>query len=156
LRARPVVPVLSGLNFNPIQTRRKKFGVGITFLFFCVRLDLYSYINIFVFDVGLSSELKSVLVEVIEEECQNKLKDVNNNLGRFQELLLKVSRQKKFHLTLWAVGEDTHLGVEKDLDLLEKADLIIGEMGYSDQSGYREYTLTDKGNRLVQKLLNQS
>jgi adenine-specific DNA methylase len=104
----------------------------------------------------LSAELKSILADVIEEEFQNKLKDVSNNLGRFQELLLKISRQKKFHLTLWVVGEDTHWGVEKDLDLLEKADLIVGKMGYSDQSGYREYTLTDKGNRLVQKLPNQS
>jgi hypothetical protein len=104
----------------------------------------------------LSAELKSILADVIEEEFQNKLKDVSNNLGRFQELLLKISRQKKFHLTLWVVGEDTHWGVEKDLDLLEKADLIVGKMGYSDQSGYREYTLTDKGNKLVQKLFNQS
>jgi adenine-specific DNA methylase len=104
----------------------------------------------------LSAELKSILADVIEEEFQNKLKDVSNNLGRFQELLLKISRQKKLHLTLWVVGEDTHWGVEKDLDLLEKADLIVGKMGYSDQSGYREYTLTDKGNKLVQKLFNQS
>lgn len=103
----------------------------------------------------MSSELKSILIDFVEEECQNRLKDINNNLGRFQELLLKISRQKNYHLTLWVVGEDMHWGVEKDLDLLENADLITGEMGYSDQSGYRNYTLTDKGKRLVQKLLNQ-
>ena len=103
----------------------------------------------------MSSELKSILIDFVEEECQNKLKDINNNLERFQELLLKISRQKNYHLTLWVVGEDMHWGVEKDLDLLEKADLITGEMGYSDQSGYRIYTLTDKGKGIVQKLLNQ-
>ena len=103
----------------------------------------------------MSSELKSILIDFVEEECQNKLKDINNNLERFQELLLKISRQKNYHLTLWVVGEDMHWGVEKDLDLLENADLITGEMGYSDQSGYRNYTLTDKGKSLVQKLLNQ-
>jgi hypothetical protein len=101
----------------------------------------------------LSSELKSILIDVIEEDMQNKLKDITNNLSRFQELLINISRQKKYHLTLWVVGEDTHWEVKKDLDLLEKADLIIGEMGYSDQSGFREYTLTDKGNKLVQNLI---
>ena len=103
----------------------------------------------------MSSELKSILIDVIEEDMQNKLKDITNNLSRFQELLINISRQKKYHLTLWVVGEDTHWEVKKDLDLLEKADLIIGEMGYSDQSGFREYTLTDKGNKLVQNLLFQ-
>ena len=102
----------------------------------------------------MSSELKSILTDVIEEEWQNKLKNVNDNLDRFQELLIKIYRQKKFHLTLWVVGEDTCWGVEKDLDLLEEADLIVGKMGYSDQSGYREYTLTEKGNMIVKKLLN--
>jgi len=105
--------------------------------------------------VGLLSELKSILENAIEEECHNNLKDVNNDLRRFQELLLKISTQKRYRLTLWVVGEDTNWGVEKDFDLLEKADLIVGKMGYSDQSGYREYTLTDKGNKLVKKLFNQ-
>ena len=104
----------------------------------------------------MSSELKSILVDIIEEECQNRLIDIKNNLARFQDLLLKISKQKKYDLTLWVVGEDTNWEAKKDLDLLEKAGLIIGKMGYSDQSGYREYTLTDKGNRIIQILIDQS
>lgn len=100
----------------------------------------------------MSIELKSLLVDTIEKECKNRLIDIKNNLVRFQEILLKISEQKKYKLTLWVVGEDTNWEVEKDLDLLEKAELIIGEMGYSDQSGYREYSLTDKGKKIVQKL----
>ena len=100
----------------------------------------------------MSIELKSLLVDTIEKECKNRLDDIKNNLARFQEILFKISEQKKYKLTLWVVGEDTNWEVEKDLDLLEKAELIIGEMGYSDQSGYREYSLTDKGKKIVQKL----
>ena len=100
----------------------------------------------------MSIELKSLLVDTIEKECKNRLIDIKNNLARFQEILLKISEQKKYKLTLWVVGEDTNWEVEKDLDLLEKAELIIGEMGYSDQSGYREYSLTEKGKKIVQKL----
>ena len=96
--------------------------------------------------------MKSLLVDTIEKECKNRLIDIKNNLTRFQEILLKISEQKKYKLTLWVVGEDTNWEVEKDLDLLEKAELIIGEMGYSDQSGYREYSLTEKGKKIVQKL----
>jgi DNA-binding PadR family transcriptional regulator len=104
----------------------------------------------------LSSELKSILINVVEEENKNKLNDINNNLERFQELLLEIHKQKPYHLTLWVIGEETYWGVEKDLDLLEKANLITGKIGYTDQSSYRHYTLTDKGKVLVQKLLNQS
>ena len=100
----------------------------------------------------MSIELKSLLVDTIEKECKNRLDDIKNNLARFQEILFKISEQKKYKLTLWVVGEDTNWEVEKDLDLLEKAELIIGEMGYSDQSGYREYSLTEKGKKIVQKL----
>ena len=96
--------------------------------------------------------MKSLLVDTIEKECKNRLDDIKNNLARFQEILFKISEQKKYKLTLWVVGEDTNWEVEKDLDLLEKAELIIGEMGYSDQSGYREYSLTEKGKKIVQKL----
>ncbi|MEJ2242103.1 MAG: hypothetical protein P8Y18_08175 [Candidatus Bathyarchaeota archaeon] len=51
---------------------------------------------------------------------------------------------------------DTNWEVKKDFDLLEKAELIIGEMGYSDLSGYREYSLTDEGKKIIQKLTNQN
>lgn len=104
----------------------------------------------------MSIELNSLLVDTIEKECKNRLIDIKNNLVRFQEILLKISEQKKYKLTLWVVGEDTNWEVKKDLDLLEKTQLIIGEMGYSDQSGYREYSLTEKGNKVIQKLTNQN
>lgn len=104
----------------------------------------------------MSIELKSLLVDTIEKECENKLIDIKNNLERIQKLLLKVSEQKKYKLTLWVVGEDTNWEVKKDFDLLEKAELIIGEMGYSDLSGYREYSLTDEGKKIIQKLTNQN
>lgn len=104
----------------------------------------------------MSNELKSLLVETVEKEYKNRLIYIKNNLARFKELLLKVSKQKKYKLTLWVVGEDTNWEVKKDLDLLEKTQLIIGEMGYSDQSGYREYSLTEKGNKVIQKLTNQN
>lgn len=104
----------------------------------------------------MSTEIKQILVGIVEEEYRNTIEDINNNLEKFQTLLLKIYKQKKFRLTLWVVGEDTHWEVKKDLDLLEKAGLIFGENGYTDQSGYREYKLTDKGFKLVQKLPNQT
>lgn len=104
----------------------------------------------------MSSELESILVDTIEKDYQNMLSDIKNNITRFQEILLKILKQKKYKLTLWVVGEDTNWKVKKDLDLLEKSELIIGKMGYSDQSGYKQYTLTEKGKMVVQKHTNQS
>lgn len=104
----------------------------------------------------MSSELESILVDTIEKDYQNMLSDIKNNITRFQEILLKILKQKKYKLTLWVVGEDTNWKVKKDLDLLEKSELIIGKMGYSDQSGYKQYTLTEKGKMVIQKHTNQS
>jgi len=103
----------------------------------------------------LSTDLKSLLIKAAEKECEDKVKNVKNNLTDLQNLLLKISEQKKYDLTLWVLGEDVDWKVEKNFELLDKAGLITGKMKFYDQSGYLEYSLTDKGKKIVQQIQKQ-
>ena len=100
----------------------------------------------------LSSELKSILVETIKEEYQNKRTDIEKRLDRYAALLLKIARQKRYDLSVWVGGDETHWCTENDLVLLEKAKLIQGKMKYTEHNAYCEYVLTKKGTELVRLL----
>jgi len=93
-----------------------------------------------------------MLIEAAENECQKKVKAVKDDIVTFREFLLKISEEKTYHYTLWVLGEDTDQKNKMYFDLLEKAGLIRSKKGYSDQSGYLEYSLTDKGENMVQKI----
>ncbi|MCW4018212.1 MAG: hypothetical protein NWF00_05995 [Candidatus Bathyarchaeota archaeon] len=41
---------------------------------------------------------------------------------------------------------------QKDLDMLEKANLVKGKTKYTHRNAYREYELTEKGAELAEKL----
>ena len=103
----------------------------------------------------MSTDLKSLLIKVAEKECADKVKNVKDNLNDLQNLLLKISEQKKYDLTLWVLGEDIDWKIEQNFEILDKAGLITGKMKFYDQSGYLEYSLTDKGKKLVQKIQKQ-
>ena len=103
----------------------------------------------------MSSELKSILVETIKEEYQNKRADVEKRLDQYSALLLKIARHKKYDLSVWVGGDETHWCTENDLALLEKAKLIQGVMKYTEHNAYCEYALTKKGTEIV-KQLNQN
>ena len=96
--------------------------------------------------------LKSILINAAENECQNKVKNIKNDLASFKEMLLKISNQKIHHHTLWVLGEEVEGKDEMHLELLEKAGLVISKKGYSDQSAYLEYSLTDKGKTVVEAI----
>jgi hypothetical protein len=100
----------------------------------------------------VSSELKSILVETIKEEYQNKRADVENRLDQYVALLLKIARHKKYDLSVWVGGDETHWCTENDLALLEKAKLIQGKMKYTEHNAYYEYTLTKNGTQIVKQL----
>jgi len=100
----------------------------------------------------VSSELKSILVETIKEEYQNKRIDIEKRLDMYAALLLKIAEHKKYDISIWVVGDETHWCTENDLTLLEKANLIQGKMKYTEHNAYYEYILTKKGTKIVSTL----
>ncbi len=100
----------------------------------------------------MSSELKSILVETIKEEYQNKRNEIEKRINQYAALLLKIAEHKKYNLSVWVGGDETHWCTENDLTLLEKANLIQGKMKYTEHNAYYEYTLTTKGTQIIRQL----
>jgi hypothetical protein len=106
----------------------------------------------------MSSDLKIILNKVIEEDYKQKELEIEKELKRFKSLLQQIARVKKWDLSIWVEGSKIK-GVEKyekDLNLLERGNLIKGKMKFTEHNAYREYQLTKKGSDLTKKLLKET
>lgn len=106
----------------------------------------------------MSSDLKTILDKVIEEDYKQKELEIENGFERFKSLLHKIARAKKWDLAIWVEGSNVK-GIEeyeKDLNLLERGNLIKGKMKFTERNAYRQYQLTKKGSDLVKKLLKEN
>jgi hypothetical protein len=110
----------------------------------------------------MSSDLKIILDKVIEEDCKQKELEIEKReaagFERFKSLLSEIARAKKWDLAIWVEGSNAE-GVkkyEKDLNLLERGNLVKGQIKYTERNAYREYQLTKKGSDLLKKLLKET
>jgi hypothetical protein len=106
----------------------------------------------------MSSDLKIVLSKVVEEDYKRREFEVEKGLERFKNLLCEIARAKKWDLVIWVEGSDVK-GVrkfEKDLNLLERGNLITDKLKFTERNAYREYQLTKKGSDFVRKLLRET
>ena len=107
---------------------------------------------------AMSSDLKKILVNVIEEDYKQKELEVEKEIGRFKHLLREIATAKKWDLAIWVEGTDVQYAekYEKDLNLLERGNLIKGKLKYTERNAYREYQLTKKGSEIVEKLQKET
>jgi hypothetical protein len=68
-----------------------------------------------------------------------------------------MAKTEKWDLAIWVEGTNVKDSekYEKDLNLLERGNLIKGKMKFTEHNAYREYQLTKKGSELVKKLLSE-
>jgi hypothetical protein len=114
-------------------------------------------ISVFVV-MQMSLDLKAILNKVIEEDYKRKELEIEKELERFKHLLREIARAKKWDLAIWVEGTKVK-GVEKyekDLNLLERGNIIKGRMKFTERNAYREYQLTKKGSDLIKKLLKET
>jgi hypothetical protein len=106
----------------------------------------------------MSSDLKAILDKVAEEEYRSKKLEIEEGLERFKSFLLKIAKTKKWSHIIWVEGSMVKKfeKYEKDLNLLEKGDLVKGRMKYTEHNAYRVYQLTPKGFELAKKLLEET
>jgi hypothetical protein len=108
--------------------------------------------------IKASSDLKTILDKVLEEDYQRKELEVEKRFEHFKFLLREIARAKKWDLAIWVEGSKVK-GVEKyekDLNLLERSNLIKGKMKFTERNAYREYQLTKKGSELLEKLQKET
>jgi hypothetical protein len=108
--------------------------------------------------IKASLDLKTILDKVLEEDYQRKELEVEKRLEQFKFLLREIARAKKWDLAIWVEGSKVK-GVEKyekDLNLLERSNLVKGKMKFTERNAYREYQLTKKGAELLEKLQKET
>jgi hypothetical protein len=105
----------------------------------------------------MSSDLKSIIEKVVDEDYKRKELEIEKGLERFVSLLLEIAKAKKWNLAIWVEGTNVK-GVEeyeKELNLLERGNIVKGKMKFTERNAYREYQLTKKGSEVVKKLLRE-
>jgi hypothetical protein len=106
----------------------------------------------------MSSELKTMLQKVAQEDCEQAEKALEAGTQRIQSLLLKIAASKKLDALIWFEGtrsEEINKD-EADLSMLERANLIKGQIKYTHRNAYRQYELTKKGSELAEKLQKET
>ncbi len=102
----------------------------------------------------MSSELKNMLTKVAQEDCERAEEALQAGMGRFESLLLKIAQSKKLDVLIWFEGttQEELNRDEADLSMLERANLIKGQIKYTHRNAYRQYELTKKGAELAERL----
>jgi DNA-binding HxlR family transcriptional regulator len=101
----------------------------------------------------MSVDLKRMLQKVAEEDYQSENVQIEERLDRYKSLILRIAKAKKWDFPVWVEGSETHLTEdESDLNMLERSNLIKGQIRYTERNAYREYSLTKKGADLAKRL----
>ncbi len=80
---------------------------------------------------------------------------LEHDLPRYKSILLKVSSLKKLDVLISIEGtkQDNLDNLERDLNMLQRANLVVGSTKYTHRNVYREYEITDIGAEIAKKLV---
>ncbi len=95
-----------------------------------------------------------ILNKVAEEDIEQEEIEFEKGTTRYKSLLLRIAKEKKLNIVISIEGvlQNNFEEEQKDLTVLEKAQLVKGETKYTHRNEYRQYELTTKGIELAQKL----
>ncbi len=99
-----------------------------------------------------------MLAAAANDECKESLSLLEADLPHVKSLLLEIAKAGKYDFPLSVEGNkptETNRD-EKNLSLLERADLAKGETKYTHRNVYRQYVLTQRGTELVAKLKSEA
>ncbi len=103
----------------------------------------------------MSSELRTILDRVVEEGCRKEKLKLEEDMPRYKSILLKVSNLKKLDVLISIEGtkQDNLDTLEGDLNMLQRANLVVGSTKYTHRNVYRDYEITDIGAEIAKKLV---
>ncbi len=106
----------------------------------------------------MSLELKMMLNRVAEEDRERKEMDFEEGINRYKSLLLKLAKDKTLDI-IYSVEGSKQQNSNKDrddLEVLERAHLVKGQLKYTHRNEYRQYELTKEGAELAEKLSKEN
>ena len=104
--------------------------------------------------IYMSSELRTILNKVTEENYKQEENVVELAFQRYKSLLLKIAGFKGIDVIISFEGPKQADSKEEQADLcmLEKASLIKGNTKNTNHNTYRQYELIKKGAELAEKI----
>jgi hypothetical protein len=105
----------------------------------------------------MSVEFKTILLKLAKEDYKNAISKIEKGVGHYKSLILAIEKSGKWDLPVWIEGSDA--GSEEDfndLQMLERSNLIKGNIKYTHHNLYREYELTERGIEVAKKLLSET
>jgi hypothetical protein len=126
----------------------------VSFCWSSYSFSLNSSVHQILLGVVLSTELKSRLAIVAKENFDLEQQQLEENIPRIKDLLLKLAHLKKLDIVVLMEGtKPLELNRdERDLVALEKANLIKGTTRYTDHNMYRRYELTEEGEEVAKQI----
>jgi hypothetical protein len=106
----------------------------------------------------MSTDLKNTLYAVAEEDRQREVKEFEDNLGRYRDLLIRVSKVRPFEMMLQSEGPEFYdmRQTMHDLRVLERAHLLKETLKDTFRAEYHQFDLTSEGEHLVEKFANEA
>jgi len=100
----------------------------------------------------MSTELKRLLYHQICCEFEKRYDQIDQNLSRYAELLLKVDRMGVWSVPVAVQGEDVKDPTLQDFEFLEKSQIFEGKVNFTHRNIEKIFALTEIGKELVRKL----
>jgi len=100
----------------------------------------------------MSTELKQLLYHQICADFEKAIHDVEENLPRYRELLLKIHEAGSWSVTVTVQGEDVANATLKEFHLLENAQIVEGRFKFTHRNIAKIFTLAEQGRKLVDKI----
>ena len=97
-----------------------------------------------------------MLLKLAKEDYKKAVSQIEKGVDRYKSLILTIEKSGKWELPIWIEGST--VGSNEDLDdlqMLERSNIVKGEMKYTHRNLYREYELTEKGTEVAKKLHNE-
>ena len=100
----------------------------------------------------MSADLKRLLYHQICSEFEKSHNDIELKIDRYIELLVKIHRLRLWSVTTTVQGEDIKDPCLEDLQLLERSGTLEGKINYTHRNIEKVFTLTRKGEELINRI----
>lgn len=113
--------------------------------------------KIFIHQVGfiLSIELRKLLYHQICDEFETSYHEIEENLSKYVDILKKIKERGDWTVAMSVQGEDVEDRSLLSLELLEKTNVLNGNIKFTKRNIYKVFTLSKSGEELIKKITSK-
>lgn len=101
----------------------------------------------------MSIELRKLLYHQICDEFETSYHEIEKNLSKYIDILKKIKERGDWTVALSVQGEDVEDPSLLSLELLEKTNVLDGNIKFTKRNIYKVFTLSKSGEELIKKII---